>query len=296
MAGADGNAFHAKWAELNATLSSAFGSVDGWTYDAAIDCLMTHACYGFDLPVDDETARQAVIAGAEQHAVLINYENYGSLSVGPLIQEIRAQMEAVKTGAPAPGARAPAKLALFSGHDTTVMPFLLVVGGKQFVGSWPSYAALVAMELYSGLSLPGGETWGVRSIYNGSVFVPGGCPEQEVCPWSVYVDAMKKHDAPASDCAASPPPPSTTSAMVPRWEAVVGGVSAGLVMFVVGLLVNRSWLCGRSRSRSGGRDSALRLLDADGSSPLVYTASASRQSMPGIDLGVSRPATPVGDP
>jgi ubiquitin-like domain-containing CTD phosphatase 1 len=44
--------------------------------------------------------------------------------------------------------RIPPKLALFSGHDTTLMPILATLGGDVWAGAeWAPYASMILIEL-----------------------------------------------------------------------------------------------------------------------------------------------------
>lgn len=41
----------------------------------------------------------------------------------------------------------PNRLALFSGHDTTIMPLLISLGPNVWDGTWPPYASMMIIEV-----------------------------------------------------------------------------------------------------------------------------------------------------
>jgi hypothetical protein len=74
----------------------------------------------------------------------------------------------------------PLKFALFSAHDTSVMPLLAALLGTAWDGKWAAYAALVSIEVYSAVS--GGYLF--RMVHNGKVVRMPGC-SADLCPLDV---------------------------------------------------------------------------------------------------------------
>eukprot|EP00923_Selenidium_pygospionis_P038577 GHVN01067210.1.p1 GENE.GHVN01067210.1~~GHVN01067210.1.p1 ORF type:complete len:695 (+),score=76.36 GHVN01067210.1:7954-10038(+) len=73
----------------------------------------------------------------------------------------------------------PPALALFSGHDTTVMPFLASMGKDVFSGTWPPYASIIVFEL---LELESELFF--RMVYNGEILhsrIPGCHDGHDLC-------------------------------------------------------------------------------------------------------------------
>lgn len=93
---------------------------------------------------------------------------------------------------PSPSAPLP-KLALFSGHDTTLMPMLATLGDKVWSGTeWAPYASIILIEIHEILNadeaFPSG--YAFRLIYNGQVLTSkmDGCAAgSELCDSQVLV-------------------------------------------------------------------------------------------------------------
>merc|ERR1712065_12766 len=82
------------------------------------------------------------------------------------------------------------KFYLYSGHDTTVMPFLDVMG--VWDGVWAPYASLISIELYNDTDTS--ETL-VRVVYNGKPMILPEC-SSELCSAQALVDALDfAHDS-----------------------------------------------------------------------------------------------------
>jgi hypothetical protein len=69
--------------------------------------------------------------------------------MGPLWAEIMENINPiVDPNARQDGSPPPAKFALFSGHDDTIMPLLATLGPNVWDGSdWPPYASMVLIEV-----------------------------------------------------------------------------------------------------------------------------------------------------
>ena len=62
-------------------------------------------------------------------------------------------------------AAAPPQLAVFSGHDVTVLPLLHALGCDGETDRWPGYASSIALELWQSRNSSGSE-WSVRVAYD----------------------------------------------------------------------------------------------------------------------------------
>ena len=77
--------------------------------------------------------------------------------------QITDQLSAAREGNPGP------KLRLFSGHDTTILPFLRIL--QQDFSTWPPFVANIVFELWQ--KQDGGEAV-VRALYNGQPIIVDG--------------------------------------------------------------------------------------------------------------------------
>ena len=103
------------------------------------------------------------------------------------------------------------RLVMFSGHDTTIMPFLAALLGDGWDGQWAAYAALVTIELYDTV-VAGGFLF--RLIYNGKVLtVPGCSPAGTLCNVNVLLEALSfgQEFMPCSVTPSSGPSPPSPS-------------------------------------------------------------------------------------
>ena len=131
-----------------------------------------------------------------------NNAAYAKLGMGPLWKEIMANiLPLVDSDNPAAnsGMRRIPKLALFSGHDTTLMPILATLGDDVWDGTeWAPYASMIQIEIhriyrrdgdYPTLhDFPSG--YAFRLIYNGKVLTSkmDGCASgSELCDSRVLV-------------------------------------------------------------------------------------------------------------
>lgn len=85
----------------------------------------------------------------------------------------------------------PLKFALFSAHDTSLMPFLAAVMGDRWDGRWAGYAYMISIELYaaSASSSLGAGGHYFRLYYNGEILTLPGCDAQ-LCDANVLLDAL----------------------------------------------------------------------------------------------------------
>lgn len=104
------------------------------------------------------------------------------------------------------GASTPLKFALYSAHDTSLMPFLAAILGERWDGRWAGYAYLISIELYSASAASAVGTGGYyfRLIYNGQALLMPGC-DDTLCDVNVMLDALAfgKESMPCSVTAAA---------------------------------------------------------------------------------------------
>ena len=125
------------------------------------------------------------------------------LGMGPLWKEIMTNILPIvgaNTNYTYDEERTPPKLALFSGHDTTLMPILATLGPDVWSGTeWAPYASMILIEIYemhgdskgSSATFPSG--YAFRLIYNGAVLTSRmeGCnANTELCDSTVLLDQI----------------------------------------------------------------------------------------------------------
>jgi len=140
-----------------------------------VDCLMTSICTDRPLPdvisdygnaSSEKESEYAEKYGSNRFERLINFEvetetfhhryndaAYSKLGIGPLWHEILRQIRPVVDPQRPPKdgevpVEEPAKLALFSGHDSTLHPLLASLGGEVFDGRWAPYASMLIIEIH----------------------------------------------------------------------------------------------------------------------------------------------------
>mmetsp|Transcript_23792 Transcript_23792/g.42803 ORF Transcript_23792/g.42803 Transcript_23792/m.42803 type:complete len:300 (-) Transcript_23792:716-1615(-) len=124
---------------------------------------------------------------------------FAKQGMGPLWKEIMANILPIVDSAnnPSSGTSLP-KLALFSGHDTTLMPLLATLGDKVWSGTdWPPYASMIQIEIHEitnlneGSDFPSG--YAFRLVYNGAVLterIDGCAADSELCDSQVLVNQV----------------------------------------------------------------------------------------------------------
>jgi len=170
---------------------------------------------------------------------------FAKQGMGPLWKEIMANILPIVDSANNPSSGTPPpKLALFSGHDTTLMPLLATLGDKVWSGTdWPPYASMIQIEIHEitnsneGSDFPSG--YAFRLVYNGAVLterMDGCAADSELCDSQVLVNqvmAFAKYQE--RDCEAAlvvPPHESLVKEMKTASEKLVaapGGVGVVVV-------------------------------------------------------------------
>lgn len=235
-----------------------------------LDCLMTTICTDRTLPetlndYDGSLEEFSIQESGEytnmferiaNYAVVnftfpYKYNNaaYPKLGMGPLWKEIMTNINQIvdSTNNPTSGTPPP-KLALFSGHDTTLMPILATLGDKVWSGAeWSPYASMMQIEIHEmliygeGSDFPSG--FAFRLIYNGQVLTSkmDGCTEgSELCDSQVltsHVMPFAKYQE--RDCARTTeaPLPDDTGKMTEMKAATESLIAAPGGVWVVILLV-----------------------------------------------------------
>jgi len=216
------------------------------------------------------------------------YLAYSKLGMGPLVKEIMANILPIVDSANyPPSGTSPPKLALFSGHDTTLMPILATMGDKVWSGTeWAPYASMIIIEVYE-ISKDGEEDeefasgYGFRLIYNGKVLTTqmDGC-SSEICDSQVLVkQVMPFAKYQERDCAASVTPDNAMKEMKEAAESLLvapGGVwvmlSLMLVSMIVGCVLTCFWMKHKMHKTLAYRQESIRVVVDDD---------------PGIDLSTS---------
>lgn len=116
--------------------------------------------------------------------------------MGPLWKEIMANIlpivDSTNNAAASSGTLVtPPKLALFSGHDTTLMPILATLGEDVWSGKeWAPYASMIQIEIHESAGFSSG--FAFRLIYNGEVLTSkmDGCTA-ELCDSQVLVKQVE---------------------------------------------------------------------------------------------------------
>lgn len=196
-----------------------------------LDCLMTTICTDRELPeaiddfnLTDETSMfQAVaLADIQSFNLVMKYNNaaFAKLALGPLWAEIMENINPWLTQNNAPDDFPAPKLAIFSGHDTTIMPLLASIHPNLWNDTeWAAYASMMLIEIHElidGRSNKAVYTtdFAFRLLFNGRILtplVPGCHAESELCDIThlkAIIDPIATRDP---DCRLSTPPTSSSS-------------------------------------------------------------------------------------
>ncbi|CEM39194.1 unnamed protein product [Vitrella brassicaformis CCMP3155] len=182
-----------------------------------MDCLFTATCTehrvprGLEWSADSLFARYVGQVEKEEAACRFSANDaaYSKLAATPVIHDMRQKAakglsEAQRKSG---GERSPPTaphIALWSGHDTTLMPVLAAMGAWD--GKWPSYASIIILELYT-VGADSREAY-FRLIYNGEVItsmIKGCDPQQDLCSYD-HFDAVTSFAKDGPDCDPTEPP------------------------------------------------------------------------------------------
>ena len=173
---------------LTSNLSSIFG-VGQWSWSDNLDCMMSTVCTGRSIPtvgpqMTDKLFNEAVNYTEFKYAYMALYNSslYSKLALGRIAYDVRTRI------LPALNSTTYNNFVLYSGHDTTLMPFLAALLGANWDRKWASYASMVYIEIYNS-STPGSSQL-FRVIYNGVQQQVPGCSKTGLCNISVLLGAL----------------------------------------------------------------------------------------------------------
>jgi len=180
------NQFQAFYKEVIIPLSQQLSKIfqiplDELDANAFFDCLQAHACHNMPLPdaLTQQIYDTTVSAGVYyykglQNTPTIKNSTYVTIAMGDFVAELGGLIDQVVGGA------STVKMALYSGHDTTLMPLLDAFG--VWDGVWPPYASLLRVHLLKDDS----NNYFVEFIYNdGAPLVIPGC-QTSPCPYATF--------------------------------------------------------------------------------------------------------------
>lgn len=171
------------------------------------DCLNAHLCHQLPVPAN---VTEELYAELEAEIVWQSHTSmsfpttqaYSQAGIGFFIQDVSNVMHARING------ESSLKFVLYSGHDTSVGPFLYALGMEKV--PWPPYASHVQLELFKDTQPPaGGSGFAVRLLFNDQPVTLPGCPSIDplagpgVCDWGMFsllLNSLISQD-PLSDCA-----------------------------------------------------------------------------------------------
>jgi hypothetical protein len=185
--------------QLNSALDVIWGA-GYWDWYNVYDCLMTTVCT--DRPLPDGTAEvpmneaifNATVAQAQYTMSFLNTYNHSQwakLAMGNTAWHVRTNIEnAIYNTSSSLNSTTPLKLAVFAGHDTTIMPFLAAVLESYWDRKWPGYASLVTIELYEAAnSTAANPSYLFRMVYNSKPLYVPGCLDY-LCDVQVLLDRL----------------------------------------------------------------------------------------------------------
>lgn len=195
-----------KITNLNYALDSIFGA-GYWDWYHVLDCVMTTVCTGRPLPdgttipmnesIFNATIEQVMYT--EAYLNLYNDSQWAKLAMGNTAWHIRTNLENVmyNTSSSA-NSSLPLRLAMFSAHDTTIIPLLAAILKDNWDRQWSGYASLVTIELYAG-SASSTVPYLFRIVYNSVPQLVPGCPDT-LCDAQILLDALAfgEEDMPCS--------------------------------------------------------------------------------------------------
>jgi len=132
----------------------------------------------------DTLFNDAVNYTETKYAYMALHDNslYSKLALGRIAYDVRTRI------LPALNSTTYNNFVLYSGHDTTLMPFLAALLGANWDMKWASYASMVSIEIYNS-STPGSSQL-FRVIYNGVQQQVPGCSKTGLCNISVLLGAL----------------------------------------------------------------------------------------------------------
>eukprot|EP00980_Cylindrotheca_fusiformis_P000278 scaffold66_cov115-Cylindrotheca_fusiformis.AAC.10 len=226
-----------------------------------LDCLMTTICDDRSLPdvVDDYGEEDSWFQKLAEYSIksynlVMKYNNseYARLAMGPLWAEMRDTWEMFldndenEDQPPAtPNDIVPPRLAVYSGHDTTIMPLLASISPDLWNDTdWAPYASMLLIEIHEFI-----DEWNVtlfdskyafRLLYNGKVLtgkVPGCHSELEICDLKTLKNIIGGFATRSRDCSSENGSDESTKVFVQAKTLMATGkgilMFAGLILFGV---------------------------------------------------------------
>jgi ubiquitin-like domain-containing CTD phosphatase 1 len=140
----------------------------------------------------------------------------------------------------------PNKLALFSGHDTTLAPLLVSLGPNVWNGEWPPYASMLIIEIHEIID---GATdrsiyksdFAFRLLFNGKVLTSkvDKCPaEADLCDVQVLLDRVTPFATRDRDCDSTLHHSSQTYRPALQESKVLLSTSGGVALVLVVVMVS----------------------------------------------------------
>lgn len=132
----------------------------------------------------------ATIASEEYTQAYLNLYNnsqWAKLAMGNTAWHIKTNIENLINNSTSDNTH-PYKFALFSGHDTTIQPFLSAVAGENWDLLWPGYASMITIEVYNGSALAKSD-YLFRMVYNSQVLTIPGCSDS-LCDLNTLLNAL----------------------------------------------------------------------------------------------------------
>jgi ubiquitin-like domain-containing CTD phosphatase 1 len=187
------------------------------THDA-LDCIMTTICTDRPLPAAiDDYGRNNTSTNLLQQIyeseiqkwsfhVTHNDGEYAKLAMGPLWSEILENIRPIIN--PDDGQSPPNRLALVSGHDTTILPLLVTLGPGVWDGQWPPYASMMIIEIHEIIDGKTDRTifksdFMFRLLMNGQARtskIQGCPPDGELCDVQILMDRVSPFATSDRDC------------------------------------------------------------------------------------------------
>eukprot|EP00565_Helicotheca_tamesis_P002243 CAMPEP_0185738278 /NCGR_PEP_ID=MMETSP1171-20130828/32455_1 /TAXON_ID=374046 /ORGANISM="Helicotheca tamensis, Strain CCMP826" /LENGTH=619 /DNA_ID=CAMNT_0028409445 /DNA_START=55 /DNA_END=1911 /DNA_ORIENTATION=- len=158
---------------------------------------------------------------------------YSKLGMGPLWYEIMSNIKPFLNG---DDSEPLTKMALISGHDSTVEPLLASLGNSIYDGTvWVPYATMFNIEIHESTNSQDEKSHFFRLILNGDAItsrVPGCPDDNDLCDVSVLVDIVEPFARYDPDCATRSPADEAGQNSIKTAEAAMSTPSALAILFV----------------------------------------------------------------
>jgi len=170
---------------VNAPLLKELADIFGWSPQKRIveifDCFQAHACHGMEFPEEMTSEFYSQIRDnllyvtkANNNAQRQNF-TYAQIAIASFLQDVLDLLHSVHSNTSS------VKFALYSGHDSTIFPFLKAY--DVWDGQWPSYASLLQIEMLS--DFQNGRNF-VRLVYKNQPLRLPACDLVELCPYEKF--------------------------------------------------------------------------------------------------------------